>query len=243
MVTAGDGGASLTARSERGAAGAALGGRGERAEKADSGAPQPHIEGTLIYVIARCLPGTDVVVTRHAEQRGGVAKSWLDRGGPRPSGNLAGTQCGVPLGARGYRGRVRRVHPGHAGTGRDLRLTRGLPLESPPGCGPGVTASSSRRAAVRPAARVPTPFSERKCQQNWVTVVRHAAEPAGTTGRRQAGVPGLRHPGQGCPRTSPVLGGEGDVVGTDLIVGSESRSLRQSWPDKSSLACPAFGFK
>lgn len=82
-MTAGDGGASLTARSERGAAGAALGGRGERAEKADSGAPQPHIEGTLIYVIARCLPGTDVVVTRHAEQRGGVAKSWLEgRGRP-----------------------------------------------------------------------------------------------------------------------------------------------------------------
>lgn len=53
MVTAGDSGASLTARSERGAAGAALGGRGERAEKADSGASQPHIEGTLIYVIAR----------------------------------------------------------------------------------------------------------------------------------------------------------------------------------------------
>lgn len=60
MVTAGDSGASLTERSERGGAGAALGGRGERAEKADSGSLQPHIEGTLIYVIARCAPGTDV---------------------------------------------------------------------------------------------------------------------------------------------------------------------------------------
>lgn len=195
-MTAGDGGASLTARSERGAAGAALGGRGERAEKADSGAPQPHIEGTLIYVIARCAPGTDVSGDAHAGQRGGVATSWPDRGGPRASGDLARTQCGVPLGARGYRGQVRRVRPGHAGTGRDLRPSRGLPLESPPGCGPGVTASSSLRAAVRTAARVPTPFSERKCQQNRETVVGRAAEPAGTTGRRQAGVPGLRHPGQ-----------------------------------------------
>lgn len=75
MVTAGDSGASLTARSERGAAGAALGGRGERAEKADSGASQPHIEGTLIYVIARCAPGTVVsgdVARRATRGRGHV---------------------------------------------------------------------------------------------------------------------------------------------------------------------------
>lgn len=72
-MAAGDGGASLTARSERGAAGAALGGRGERAEKADSGAPQPHIEGTFLYVIARCAPGSGAsgdVARRAARGRG-----------------------------------------------------------------------------------------------------------------------------------------------------------------------------
>lgn len=73
MVASGDGGASLTARSERGAAGAALGGRGERAEKADSGAPQPHIEGTFLYVIACCAPGSGAigdVARRAARGRG-----------------------------------------------------------------------------------------------------------------------------------------------------------------------------
>ena len=39
MVAAGDGGASLTARSERGAAGAALGGRGEAGARALSLGP------------------------------------------------------------------------------------------------------------------------------------------------------------------------------------------------------------
>lgn len=74
-MAAGDSGASLTARSERGAAGAALGGRGERAEKADSGAPQPHIEGTFLYVIARCAPGSAAsgdVARRAARGRGHV---------------------------------------------------------------------------------------------------------------------------------------------------------------------------
>lgn len=76
MVAAGDSGASLTARSERGAAGAALGGRGERAEKADSGAPQPHIEGTFLTSSPAAPPEVPQAVTWHAEQRGGVAASW-----------------------------------------------------------------------------------------------------------------------------------------------------------------------
>lgn len=99
MVTAGDSGASLTARSERGAAGAALGGRGERAEKADSGASQPHIEGTLIYVIARCGPGTAVsgdVARRAARGRGHAVAVQGRAGGIRALGRDPGHNTEFP---------------------------------------------------------------------------------------------------------------------------------------------------
>lgn len=99
MVTAGDSGASLTARSERSAAGAALGGRGERAEKADSGASQPHIEGTFIYVIARCAPGTAVsgdVARRAARGRGHVLAEQGRAAGIRALGRDAGHNTEFP---------------------------------------------------------------------------------------------------------------------------------------------------
>ncbi|XP_072616691.1 uncharacterized protein [Vulpes vulpes] len=78
------------ARGERAAAGAALGGRGERAEKADSAAPQPHIEGTSPYVIARGASGSAA--------RGDVARTAARGAGPRrASGDLAaGTQWRPP---------------------------------------------------------------------------------------------------------------------------------------------------
>lgn len=78
------------ALSERGAAGTALGGRGERAEKADSAAPQPHIEGTSPYVIARCASGSAASgdVARRA------ARGVEPRRGPVRGGEHPGTWAG-----------------------------------------------------------------------------------------------------------------------------------------------------
>lgn len=108
-MAAGDGGASLTARSERGAAGAALGGRGERAEKADLGAPQPHIEGTFLYVIARCAPGSGAsgdVSRRAARGRGRSAARTGRAAGIRGLGWDTMRRLPRPLGC------ARRAGPG-----------------------------------------------------------------------------------------------------------------------------------
>lgn len=59
----------LSRSSER----AALGGRGERAEKTDSAAPQPHIEGKSPTSPAAAPPEAPEAVTWHAEPRGGGA--------------------------------------------------------------------------------------------------------------------------------------------------------------------------
>lgn len=185
MVVAGDGGTSLTARSERGAAGAALGGRGERAEKADSGAPQPHIEGTFLYVIARCASGSGAIsdVARRAVQGRGCGAA----------------RAGRAAGIRGLGGDTRRCHPwvraagGGRGLGAHARGPLGpeaadvLSLESPLGCG---GRDSCSRLLPRRAAQVPTPFSEGKCQQNWKPVAGRAIEPAGTTGTALGWRPG-----------------------------------------------------
>lgn len=127
MVAAGDSGASLTARSERGAAGAALGGRGERAEKADSGSPQPHIEGTFLYVIARCAPGTAAsgdVARRAARGRGRVTA--------RP-----GRAAGHPGPRRGHNAAFPWVRAAGGGGGRSARAQgmlgrAGLPADNLP---------------------------------------------------------------------------------------------------------------
>lgn len=185
-MTAEDSGASLTARRERGAAGAALGGRGERAEKADSGAPQPHIEGTFIYVIARCAPGSAVSddVARRAAQGRGHAMA-----GPKRAAGIRG------LGQDTMRcspGCARQQWPSTESTPRacwdgkglaaDRRPAAGVAARVWPGCGPGVAAPASRR--------VPTPFSERKCQQNCLSVVRRPAEPTGTARMAPGWCPG-----------------------------------------------------
>lgn len=102
-------------------------------------------------------------------------RGYAPAGPGRASGDSAGTQCRGPLGVRGNAGRARRVRSGHAGTGRDLRWTDGRPLESPPGRGQGVAAPRL------PPLQFP-PLSRKKCQQDRMTVVGRAAEPAGTTG-------------------------------------------------------------
>lgn len=85
------------ARSERDAAGAALGGRGERAEKADSAAPQPHIEGTSSYVIARCASGnvgSGDVARRDARRRGyDLTREGAEGKKANIRGLGPGTQC------------------------------------------------------------------------------------------------------------------------------------------------------
>ena len=78
------------AQGERSAARAALGGRGERAEKADSAAPRPHIEGTSPYVIARGASGSAASgdASRRAARGAGPQRSlWGE--GRGASGDLA----------------------------------------------------------------------------------------------------------------------------------------------------------
>lgn len=148
MVTAEDSGASLTARRERGAAGAALGGRGERAEKADSGAPQPHIEGTLIYVIARCAPGSAV--------SGDVAR--------RPAWGRGHVMAG-PEGAEGVRGLGRDTMRSFPGCARQQwQSTESAPRAywNGKGLGEGPTACGwSRRPGVAWVWLRPPPAAQR----------------------------------------------------------------------------------
>lgn len=213
MVTAEDSGASLTARRERGAAGAALGGRGERAEKADSGAPQPHIEGTFIYVIARCAPGSVVSgdVARRATRGRGHAMARPER-------------------AAGIRGLGRDTMRSSSGCARQQWPST---ESAPRACGDGKGLAADRRPAAGVAARVwpgcgcarlpPSshPFLGKKMSAELYDCcpARRCGEGAGMVSRvsnirptAAYGLFGLR--------------GEGDVVGTGFLVGSESQSLR-----------------
>lgn len=158
-----------------------------------------------------------------------------ERGGRRASGDLAETQCGVPLGC------ARRAGAGLGAHARGLlgqEAADVLSLESPLGCG---RRGSCSRLRPRRAAQVPTPFSEGKCQQNWKPVAGRAAEPAGTTGTALGWRPGSPPLAHGCRLSSPGLSREGAVTGPAVSpLGSycqsqQSGQLFWSWSPMTSF--------